>query len=144
MILKILLFEGYSLDPIKMTEWIWSQLVNLTENIINITTTTNMNPVNLTENWRYFLILVKFTWFMFVVVVIFILFLIFGQIHQVHHVHRSNDINFFLIFGQIKLYFGHFHTFMFVVVKFRSSSNVNVCRCQIQTVYRSSWFGQVN
>ena len=38
--------EGYSLDWIKMTEWIWPKLVNMTENL----TTTNINMVNLTEN----------------------------------------------------------------------------------------------
>ena len=49
--------EGYSLDRNKMTEWIWPKsvnmikkltttninMVNMTKNIINITTTTNIN-----------------------------------------------------------------------------------------------------
>ena len=38
--------EGYSLDRIKMTEWIWPKSVNMTEKL----TTTNVNMVNLTEN----------------------------------------------------------------------------------------------
>ena len=38
------LFEGYSLDRIKMTEWIWPKLVNMTEKL----TTMNVNMVNLT------------------------------------------------------------------------------------------------
>ena len=37
----------------------------------------------------------------------------------------------FLIFGQIQLYFGHVQNLTFVVVKFRSSSNVKVCCCQL-------------
>ena len=64
---------------------------------------------------------------MFVVVIIFILFSIFGQIHS---------------------FFGHVQRLMFVVVKFRSSSDVNVHHCQffgqILTNFWSSWFSQVN
>ena len=38
--------QGYSIDRIKMTEWICPKLVNMTEKL----TTTNVNMVNLTEN----------------------------------------------------------------------------------------------
>ena len=46
---KIIYFkkiEGYSLDQIKMTEWIWPKLVSMTEKL----TTTNINMVNMTKN----------------------------------------------------------------------------------------------
>ena len=40
--------EGYSLDQIKMTEWIWLKSVNMTKKL----TKTNVNMVNLVENIR--------------------------------------------------------------------------------------------
>ena len=42
---KIINLEGYSLDRIKMTEWIWPKSVNMTENFINITTTPNITMI---------------------------------------------------------------------------------------------------
>ena len=39
-------FEGYSLDRIKMTKWIWPKSVNMTEKL----TRTNINMVNMTKN----------------------------------------------------------------------------------------------
>ena len=38
--------EGYSLDRIKMNEWIWAKLVKMTEKL----TTTNIYMVNMTKN----------------------------------------------------------------------------------------------
>ena len=43
---NVYLLEGYSLDQIKMTEWIWPKLVNMTKKF----TTTNINMVNMTKN----------------------------------------------------------------------------------------------
>ena len=78
--------------------------MNMTEKLI----TTNINMVNMTENISFGQI---HTLMFFVV--IFILFSIFSQIHP---------------------YFGHTHTVLFVIEKFRSSSNINVCRCEIFSV----------
>ena len=45
MFLWICFYEGYSLDQIKMTEWIWPKTVNMMEKL----TTTNTIMVSLTE-----------------------------------------------------------------------------------------------
>ena len=58
-------------------------------------------------------IFVKIQMLMFIIVVIFILFSIFGQTHP---------------------FFGHVQRLMFDNVKFRSSSNVKVHRCQFFSV----------
>ena len=67
-------------------------------------TMTNVNMVNLIKNIIY---PTHIHPFMFVVVVILIRF---------------------LIFDQIQLYFGHVQKLTFIIVKFRSNSNVKVCR----------------
>ena len=36
--------------------------------------------------------------------------------------------------GCFHIYFGHFHTLLFVVVRFGSSSNVNVCHCLFYSI----------
>ena len=57
----------------------------------------------------------------------------FGQIHLVHF-RRCGVVYYIFIFGQIQLYFGNFHSLMFIIVKFRPSSNDNVRRCHFYSV----------
>ena len=124
-----------------MTKQRWPKFVNISENTINITTTTNLygwiwlkieNKINIIttmniDGWIWlkiqalcwslyhfiFYFSVIFNPLMFVVVVIFIIFSIFSHIHP---------------------YFDQVHRLMFVGEKFRSCSNVKVPHCEIFSV----------
>ena len=102
--------EGYSLYRIKMTRWIWQKSVNMTQNIINIITTTNI------KGW------------------------VWPKIYRITKqlLYLQCYGSFFTMwvstFGQIHPYFGQVRRLMLVGEKFRSCSNINVCWCEILSV----------
>ena len=127
------------LRVIHLTEWIWLKLVNMTEKL----TITNVNMVNMTENVITITTTTNVNGWIWPKIENIIYFRSYSTVNVRYYIFL-NSFFYLNIFGQIHPYFGQVRRLTFVGVNFWSCSNVKICRRQILTDFWSSWFGQVN